>query len=267
MATRIQKAHFAVLAVLIAGCDRLPAIPQKPSISYVGATLVQSPSRSMMEAYFCPQVLGFPASYGCAIFGAAPAEADIKVAFELGFNVDNPNSFPIPVAEMLTAVTVFPQQTRQQLGAICISFCAPDSPSCTGQPAPGACTASSTDIRSVSDFSSAAQGFVLSAGARLGSGEIPSFTKPSVSSAATIPLSTVYAFGVTPFIELVKQLAQQSATQLAAGEDVTFDIPYQLEGTIWFDVGSLGKVAIAYGPVSGTFTIPTEKIAASFSLP
>jgi hypothetical protein len=59
---------------------------------------------------------------------------------------------------------------------------------------------------------------------------------------------------------VLRQLASQSMNELKAGRTITFNIPYRLEGTVWADAGSLGRVAAGFGPVTGTWQLPTEGI-------
>jgi hypothetical protein len=191
----------------------------------------------------------------------------MEVAFQLDFNVGNPNHFPVPITEMLTAVTVFPADAKQRLGASCVVFCPPGSSGCSGQPGPGACQSSERDIESASDFANAAQDFVVSAGLQLAAGQPPTFAAPQISAEANIPLSAIFAFGPEPLLAALKELALQSVAQLGSGQDVTFEIPFQIEGTVWFNVGSLGRVAVGYGPIAGTFTVPAEQLVSGFVLP
>jgi hypothetical protein len=186
----------------------------------------------------------------------------MTVAFDLLFKVHNPNHFPIPVAEMLTAVTVFPDQTSQALGTSCIVFCSPDQPGCTGQPAPSSCTSSSEDIRSISDFGNATANLLLASGAALAAGEAPSFTLPAVVQDGEVNIEARFAFGADPMLATLQQLALQSVDQLSNFDYPTFTIPYRIEGTIWFDAGSLGRVAVGFGPTEGTWTLPTSMLAA-----
>src|SRR5919201_4182848 len=119
-----------VVAAPLAGCGDPGAM--LPTVSFQDAALVQAPSQQMMAAYYCPQVVpdpfGLTPTACAAAFGPVPTHEDLSVAFDLAFNVHNPNRFPIPVAEMLTAVTVFPGASSQQLGATCVVFCAADQP-------------------------------------------------------------------------------------------------------------------------------------------
>jgi hypothetical protein len=43
--------------------------------------------------------------------------------------------------------------------------------------------------------------------------------------------------------------------QLAAGQQPTFAVPYRLEGTVFFDAGSFGRIAVGYGPTEGVFNL------------
>ncbi len=46
--------------------------------------------------------------------------------------------------------------------------------------------------------------------------------------------------------------------ELRAGRAPTFTIPYRLEGTIWFDAGCIGRIAVGWGPTQGTWVLPVE---------
>jgi len=252
-------------AVALTGC--VGPETQLPTVTYKSAELVQSPSQDMMAAYYCPQVVPDPFGWttaACALsFGAAPPSSEMVVAFNLQFNVHNPNHFPIPVAEMLTAVTLFPGQSSQPLGTSCVVFCSPDEPGCTGQPGPESCTAKSGDIRSLEDFTNATANLIVASGVSLLEGQAPSFKMPEVVQDGEAAIEARLAFGADPMLQALEQLAYQSVDQLALGEPPTFTIPYRIEGTVWLDVGSLGRVAVGFGPVDGSWTIPTSELVPS----
>ncbi len=44
--------------------------------------------------------------------------------------------------------------------------------------------------------------------------------------------------------------------QLKSGHRPNFEIPYKLEGTVWFDLGSFGRAAVGFGPASGVWNLP-----------
>ncbi|MBI5610998.1 MAG: hypothetical protein HY902_19155 [Deltaproteobacteria bacterium] len=260
----------SLLAVL-GGCEILQQVaeqnatsqtpPQMPSVAYQDAILVESPSKTMMAAYYCPQLVPDPTGLLCmGFFGVPPSPAQMRVSFDLRFKVQNPNHFPIPVAELLAATVVFPDKTNQSLGAACIAFCGADQPGCTGQPGPGACTAKTNDIKSADDFANAAAGFLVASGVTYLTGGKPSFAMPQVVQDGEITVTARFSFGPEALLGVLKQLAQQAVDQYAAGKTVEFIIPYRIEGGVWFDVGSLGRVALGYGPVDGTWTIPADQI-------
>ena len=243
------------------------AKPLLPKVAYQDATLVQAPSRAMMAAYFCPLVVPDPfgvqgvAALACRqAFGNPPAPQQMTVAFDLRFVVDNPNHFPVPVAELLTAATVFPAQTNTALGAACVVFCGANQPGCTGHPGPNSCRASSRDIRSLQDFQNAALNFLVASGIALLAGQKPSFLMPQIVADGHIVLTARFAFGPDALLATLREVARQALEQLKGGHEVVFDIPYRLQGTVWFDVGQLGRVALGFGPADGKWQIPTASL-------
>ena len=107
---RLLLSITVVLA--LTGCELLQGMSAElPSISYNGASLVQSPSQQQMAGYYCPQVVPDPfgisgsAAILCSgFFGAKPTQQQMQVGFQTRYSVKNPNQFPIPVAEMLWTV-------------------------------------------------------------------------------------------------------------------------------------------------------------------
>ena len=258
MRAAIVIGSVLAIATAVAGCADPKA--SLPTVSYEGAALSQSPSQRTMAAYYCPRVVPDPLGL-CESFGAAPASQEMTVAFDLQFKLHNPNAFPIPVAEMLTAVTLFPGDTSQTLGASCVVFCSAGDPSCTGQPGPESCKATSGDIRSIEDFGAAAANLLLASGVALAQGETPGFAMPRVVQDGDANIQARFAFGVDPLLAALQRLAEQSVEQLAAFQVApTFTIPYRIEGTVWLDVGSLGRVAIGLGPAEGSWTIPASAL-------
>jgi len=245
----------------------VPAIP-RPTVTFEGATLVEAPSQKQMEAYYCPVVVpdpwGVPGSAAQAcrgFFGARPGAQEMRVSFDLRFRVQNSSDVPMPLAEILTAATVFPEQTSQNLGAVCVKLCPDGDATCDGRPGPESCRASSRDIRSIDDFQTAAVNFLLSQGLALIAGEPPSFTAPKVATAGDLVVTVRFSFGPEALLQTMKQVAEQAVNQLKEGKTVTFQIPYRLEGTVWIDAGSLGRVAVSFGPQSGTWVIPTDRLS------
>jgi len=230
-----------------------------PKITYLGATLAHAPNQQQMAAYYCPDVVSVPlggAGLLCeGFFGRRPAPAEMTVSFDLLFRVANPNKIPIPLASVLTAATLYPGVTNQHLGAVCVQLC-PEGQPCTGRAAPDACRASNRDVRSLSDFGGAAANFLFASGIAAATGQPVSFAAPKVSSAANLDVKVRFTFGANELLSVMRQLAVQSVNQLKTGNKPNFQIPYKLEGTVWFDAGSFGRIAVGFGPASGIWNLP-----------
>jgi hypothetical protein len=220
---------------------------------------VQAPSQAQLAAYYCPEVVPVPlggAGLVCqGFFGRRPTVPEMAIAFDLRFRVSNPNQIPIPLASILTAATLFPDVTNQRLGAVCVQLCPAGQPGCNGRPAPGACQASSRDVRSLSDFGAAATNFLISTGVAAATGQPIGFAAPKVSQASQLDVTVRFALGPDQMLVAMRQLAVQSVNQLKAGRKVRFVVPYRLEGTVWFDLGSLGRLAVGFGPSSGAWVL------------
>jgi len=263
-------AAATVLALCFSSCALLNQLPGElgqarlapPTITFQGATLARAPSQSQLAAYYCPEVVSLPfgatAQLCQGFFGPRPNPAAMAVAFDLHFRVANPNHVPIPLASVLTAVTVFPAKTNQSLGAVCVQLCGQGQPGCTGQAPPGACEASSRDVRSLGDFAGAAANLLVANGIAAATGQPLTFTAPRVSAASQIDVTVRFSFGPTQLLGTLKQLASQSISELRSGRSVSFNIPYRLEGTVWFDAGSIGRIAVGFGPSQGTWVLPTQ---------
>lgn len=255
----------AALNSLAAGT--LPPGITPPTVVYQGAALVQSPAQRKLAAYYCPEIV--PAPFGFAggsalicqgFFGAPPPPAAMEVAFDLSFKVKNPNNIPLPLGDVLTAVTVFPEATNQRLGAACVHLCAPGQAGCSPATDATSCQASSHDVRSRSDFETAAVDLIISKGIAAATGQPLSFTAPQISAASELDVIVRFSFGPGPLLAALRQLAVQSLNELEAGRAISYTIPFNTEGTIWFDAGSFGRVAVGYGPATGAFVLPVQDL-------
>lgn len=266
---------MAACAVFATGCPAFnnfiasteAAGVSPPTIIYNGATLVQSPAQRKLAAYYCPDVVPAPFGFtgGSALvcqgfFGARPTPTEMEVAFDLSFKVKNPNKIPLPLGDVLAAVTVFPDATNQRLGASCIHLCAPGQAGCTPSANATSCQASSHDVRSRSDFETAAADVVISKGIALAAGQPLSFSAPQVSAAAELDVIVRFSFGPGPLLAALRQLAVQSLNELEAGRAISYTIPVAVQGTIWFDAGSFGRLAVGYGPLAGSFVLPVQEL-------
>ncbi len=266
--------HLAALALLLPAllsCEALQQaagqlqqaeLPLMPTVTYQDATLVQAPSKMALAAYYCPQLVTVVGStYLCqGFFGPALSPQQLMVSFDLRFLVANPNHFPIPVAELLTGALVFPDKTQQSLGAACVAFCGVGQANCTGLPGPGACVSHRGDIKSLADFQTATANLLIAAGVKAALGGEPTFQMPEVVQDGEVLVTARFSFGPEALLKVLYQVANQAIDQLAAGKSIEFTIPYRLEGTVWLDVGSLGRVELGWGPAAGVWQIPTTAL-------
>ena len=233
-----------------------------PQIAFSGATLVQAPSQRQLAAYYCPEVVSAPFGSGAVLcqgfFGRRPTPLEMNVAFDLRFHISNPNHVPVPLASVLTAVTVFPAAGNQQLGASCFQLCPAGQAGCGGPAPAGACQASSRDVRSLNDFAGATASLLIANGIAAAAGQPFSFQLPPVSAASEMDIVVRFSFGPEPLLATLRQLATQSVNELTAGHTISFRVPYRLEGTVWFDAGSFGRISVGYGPMDGVWVLPTD---------
>ncbi|MDB4983187.1 MAG: hypothetical protein JWM82_3939, partial [Myxococcales bacterium] len=245
----------------------LPIQLTPPKVTFQGATLVQSPASRTYAAYYCPDVINAP--YGTSglvcqqFFGPRPPANAMQVAFDLHFHIANPNQVPVPLASALAAATVFPAAGNEKLGALCISLCPPDVVGCAGGPSTSACEASSRDVHSMADFvDKSLPALLISTGVAIANGQTPTFTLPPVTAASEIDVVVRYAFGPEQLLAIMRDLAVQSVSQLKKGQVPNLAIPFRLEGTVFFDAGSLGRFAVGWGPTTGTWQLPVEGLSA-----
>ncbi len=239
-----------------------------PTIKFREAKLSHSPSQHDLAAYYCPRLMrekggiaAMAADFTCGqFFGPAPRTEDISIGFDVRLSVANPNQVPLPLSSLLTAVTVFPQSTEQRLGALCVRMCPPDDGACRGGADPEACEDKASDIRTMKDFPHAVVNMLVAQGLRGAAGEAMHFTLPAVLENSSVDVVTRFSFLPEALIPLFEELARQSVEKLKAGQDITFSLPYKLQGTIFAEAGSLGRVAAGYGPISGEWVVPVARL-------
>jgi hypothetical protein len=236
-----------------------------PGITFQGATLVRSPSRRQLSAFYCPRVvkaqLGFAANAVCGgLFGAAPPDQEMMLGFDLRFAVANPNRVPLPLSELLTAVTLFPGAAQQNLGAVCVRLCAPGDAACQAGRDPNACRNAKGDIRTLNDFPQALGNLLVAEGLAAAAGQPLRFEAPRVLASSSLDVVTRFALAPEALIPILQQLATQSMNELRAGRELSFNVPYNLLGTVFADAGSLGRVAAGFGPSAGQWVLPVQRL-------
>jgi hypothetical protein len=272
LARRPSLILLGLLTIPQIGCAMLDTLLKQgslspPGITFQGASLVRAPSRRQLSAFYCPRLarsqggLGFAGDFICSqAFGASPAQQDLTLGFDLRFQVANPNQVPLPLSEILTAISLFPGATAQNLGAVCLRMCAPGDATCRAGNDPNSCRSNRSDIRSLSDFPAAVGNFLLSEGVAAAAGAPLRFEAPRVLAGSAVDVVARFALTPETLIPIFEQLARQSFSELKAGRELSFAVPYNLQGTIFADAGSLGRVAAGFGPTSGQWALPVQRL-------
>lgn len=249
------------------GCDFLPGsgytdsvVPfvEDPEVAVGEVHLTESPSIARLGAYYCPMLYdSILVDQVCsAALGTPPLETELQFRFTLPLVVKNPNSFPIPAVEVLTAITVFPKTTSHELAALCVTFCENGDLSCQG--GADACRSTEPEVNSVDDFVAAAANYMWLYIENEVAGTVPPELRIKTIPAngeATIHLT--FSLSPEPLLELLEVAFTDEIDTLVAGqsEDVWITIPYAVEGGIWFVVENFGKFGINFGPIEGEWSI------------
>jgi hypothetical protein len=240
--------------MFMAGCDILNSIKGlAPGVTFKEMPLVESPSISNLAAYYCPDVLG---STACSIALPSPPDKDsLKFVFEPRFGVANKNNFPIPTTEVLVAIQLFKGTATQKLGAVCVQLCAENSPGCTGAPNADSCKSDKTDIRTIDDFASGAEEGLVNLVTDVAIDGKPNLDVRTIPAKGDISVKFQFGLGVDSMVNILSTVVTTIVPELISGSTNSLDIPYNTEGTLWFQVPYLGRLGIGFGPFDSTWQI------------
>jgi hypothetical protein len=252
--------RYLSLLIVFSGCNNLlnqlqgpgggPAgvnAPKPPTVTVANVQLVQHPSAELMARALCPEVA--PTPFLCQALGATPTDDQLRFTFDVQLDITNPNNIPLPVVEALAAFTAFPGAQADNLGAVCISLCQ-DGQSCT--PAPDACQGGTT-IKTAQDFTRAAVGFLFAVAT--GQTRIDELKIKTIDPNGHVRAD--FQLGLNPrmVMDLVKRLGTDAIAQVKQAKIPQLAIPYSIEGSVWVNVQSYGKIGAGYGPVAGNWQI------------
>ena len=227
----------------------------EPGVEPGEVVLTKSPSFAKMAAYYCPMVYDAPAveSLCEAALGVRPALSQMIFEFQLPLLLTNENEFAVPAVELLTTLQVFPGQTSQELGALCVQFCEANDPNC-GDTQPGACVSDEPEINSIDDFADAAGDFISLWIDSTVNGEVPpELAVRMIPAGGSLELRLTFRIAPEPILEVLITLFEQNIDSILGGEEMTIEIPYQVNGSLWFVVENFGKFGVNFGPVDDTW--------------
>jgi hypothetical protein len=139
-------------------------------------------------------------------------------------------------------------------------MCDPNDPQCAAGADAQACRNTPRDIRSIDDFPGAVASFLVGQGIAAAGGQPVGFRLPKVLAGSALDVTARLALTPEAMLATLEPLARQSRDELRAGHELSFEIPYRLEGTVFVDAGSLGRVAAGFGPVAGAWPIPAQRL-------
>lgn len=254
----------------LTGCPYLPNVPGMqtggleqqqqavaPQIETNPPTLRRYPDLRMLAAYYCPQVLDNPiARMGCGVaLGPQPQLAQLVFEFGMTITAKNPNKIPIPALDVLLAMTLFPGQDAEGLGAVCVSMCTQDDPTCNGAPRPGACTSSQSDIRRIEDFAARVPGLISDVLTGKAQEELRKYTIPS---GGDIQLDLSFTLGIEQALRILQKLANRFVQDVMSGKSNGLSIPVSAQGTVFVQLPVAGRIGVGFGPLTSAWQIPVQ---------
>ena len=259
-----SRALFVVLVLAnVSACELLnnttqSPIPQAfdPNVELAETALVAAPTATQIAAYYCPQIYSGNIALALAcdtLIGPVPQPHEMQFHFELRYEIDNPNSFPIPTTEILAAINVF---ETKNLGAVCAQLCAEGDVECTGAPGENSCKASAADIQDMDDVANRIIDLlILTVDAAL-NGELDNLAQRLIPAGAEkYEVRVRFSLGIDAMVEIMGHFVEQLVSKFYNNEKLTFEIPYSVYGTLWFEVPILGRVALEYGPFDDVWVI------------
>ena len=223
-----------------------------PTVSATPMQLTRYPSMRQLGAYYCPIVINDQiARLGCAVaLGQQPPRDSLVFQFGTTITVQNPNNIPIPALDVLLAVKLFTGQATEGVGAVCMSMCGAQDPSCTGQPKPGACTAGGPGIRNLNDFVAAVPGLI----AGLINGSVQNeLRKSQIAARGNINLNLTFSLGIDQALRIIQKVFTQYAQAMLQQRQATMDIPVSGEGTVFVQLPIVGRIGVGFGPLASTW--------------
>ena len=245
----------ACSSLTLAGCDAISETVGRiapPGAELMGVELIEHPSTRELARWGCYELLGDAV---CSAANLNPINKNrLGFSFDVGFEFSNNNErVPIPLVEMLLATRVYDDAN---LGSVCISFCDPDAEDCSPESnAEGACEADEAEAVTTPADVIPTVDELASLAADVATGEFDNGAFRVIPANERIESHIVFAFNVDTMLSLTEHLLVDLAEDLMAGDDLALDVPYTMDGTLFFDVPQVGRHAIGFGPVSDTWAL------------
>lgn len=248
------------LALAAAGCDELlSALPGgaaelAPDVSVGALELRHSPALDDLGAYYCPRVIDdFILSQACTIaFGPPPPKSALAFEFGVVINMLNPNDIPVPALDVLVGLTLFEGRDAESLGAICVSLCGQDDPTCDGTAREGACQATAGDISSVGDFIGQIPRLISDLASGQAAADLQNST---ILAGGAISTDLQFVLGLDQALGVFEKTALPWVQSQATGGSASLSVPVATEGTVFFRLPVLGKLGVDFGPFKSAWQV------------
>ena len=245
------------LGLGLGGCGLLDEFTQSdgstpPTVQASQLQLRKRPTITQLASYYCPIVITDPMlRLGCAFL---PSVTQAELAFQFGINITmhNPNNVPVPALDVLLALKLFQGQDTEALGAICLSLCGAMDPTCDGKPKPGACSSTQTDIRNLDDFTARIPSLISDI---ISGNALQELRKSTLLAGGDVNLNLSFELGLTQALNVFQKTAVQYVTTLLSGGTPMLSVPVSAEGSVYFNLPVVGRLGVAYGPLTTTWQI------------
>ncbi|TNF26974.1 MAG: hypothetical protein EP329_20295 [Deltaproteobacteria bacterium] len=255
---------FSLAFPALGGCDQLlQALDDNstlgaelaPEVEVGALELRHEPSLGQLGAYYCPKVIDDAlVALGCSVaLGSPPPKSQLVFEFGVVVNIHNPNDIPVPAADVLLALTLFDQDPdAQALGAICVSLCGTDDPSCDGTPRPGACEAQGDDVRSIDDFVARIPDLIADFATGQAQEELQ---KSTILAGGDVSIDLAFDLGIDAALDVFEKTALEYVEALLKGNNASLSVPVRADGTVYFRLPVLGRIGVDFGPYRSTWQI------------
>lgn len=225
-----------------------------PTVEASQLQLRRRPTVMQLAAYYCPQVIddAIVRASCFVILGSPPPSTALIFEFGVSINIKNPNNVPVPALDVLLALTLFQGQGAEAVGAVCLSMCGAQDPTCNGQPKPGACESSQNDIRTLDDFQARIPGLISDV---ISGQAIDELRKSTIPAAGDVRLDLGFQLGIDQALRVFQKTAVVYVQDLLAGRQAALSVPVTATGTVFFNLPVLGRFGVGYGPLTTTWNI------------
>ncbi len=234
----------------LVGCDAIKETVGRiapPGAEFLGVDLVEHPSPRELARYGCYSLLSDTV---CEAANLNPINKNkLGFSFDVGFDLSNNNDrVPIPLVEILLATSVYEDAN---LGSVCVSFCDPDAEDCSPEAnAEGGCDAENAeDVTTPADIIPTVEE-LTSIATDVATGDYENGDFRVIPANESIESHIIFEFNVDTMLSLTEHLLIDLAEDLIAGDAIALQIPYTMDGTLFFDVPDMGRHAIGFGPVN-----------------